>query len=199
MGQPRLLLVCMLMASGALPAMGQPAESAAAAVPVDIRDIRGPVPVAVSTPFVVTGGLLLALAGGVLLLRREARRTASRLPPSPGETGQGPLDLLDRLAAEYRQGARPGDQLLIHLDGLIRATLAASTGLPAQRLTSAELLGQAEATVFRDMGARALLSDLLPLLDRVKFAGHQPGAADVDGALKAARALIEGSLASRAS
>jgi hypothetical protein len=129
-------------------------------------------------PFVLTGGLLL-LVGGLLVVRRRAMTGA---PPSTPPITQTE-DPLARLVSDYRTGRCPGDQLIIHVDGLVRDALAAGRGIPAHRLTSAELRAH-----LPDIGP---LDGFMILADRVKFAGHMPGAAEIEDALALAAGLLE--------
>lgn len=159
------------------------------AAAVDIHDIRGPLSIDTLPPFVLTGGFLL-LAAGLLLIRRSRRHQSGTLPP-PVVAHPDANDLLARLSADYREGACPGEQIVLRLDGIVRATLAATTGIPAQRLTSAELRAAGAACL--DAGQRALLKDLLPLFDRVKFAGHQSNRGEVEWALDTVGRLLNAS------
>ena len=185
----RLLVLLLSAAASTCAAQGQRAEMPTAPNSTDIRDIRAALPVAVTPPFALTGGLLL-LVGGLFLIRRKLRRHAAVTPPPPGETGPAPGDLLARLGSDYRQGNIPGEQLIVRLDALIRSALAARTGVPAQRLTSAEF--QQRAAPFLNDMEKTLLGGLLPLGDRVKFAGYRPEPAALDWALGAAGRLLEG-------
>lgn len=172
---------------------GTPAPPAAAAPA--IHDIRGPVAVDSLPPFALTGGALL-LAGSAFWLQRKLRRrqAAARSPGADNRPAVGAV--LASLAADYRQGACSGSQLIVCLDDLLRSALADRTGIAAQRLTSSELLLQAAA--FLDDQGQDLLKPLMALCDRVKFAAHQPDASEIDGALTSAARLFDGSLAGQA-
>jgi len=185
------LLAILLAASGAFAATGQATDSARAAAAADIRDIRGPLPLASLPPFILSGGVLL-LAVGLLLVRRRGVHQAAPMPP-PGPPGSDSNELLARLAADYRHGACPGEQALILLDRLLRGALAANSGIPALRLTAAELPPRLEAVL--GPGELALFGSLLSLCDRVKFAGHRPAPEEVERALNAAATLIGATLA----
>jgi len=171
-----LLLLC--VASNALAA-------------AELRDIRGPLALAGTPPFIVSGGMLLLLGGLFLLQRRRRRRRHSAAAPPPTAAARADAgDLLARLFADYQQGTCPGDQLVIRLDAIVRGGLAASRGIPAQRRTSAEL--REAATTCLNEAARARLDELLSLCDRVKFAGHQPSQGEVEAALRGAASLLAG-------
>jgi LPXTG-motif cell wall-anchored protein len=187
MGRFSCLLAVLLAASGAFAA-------------ADIRDIRGPLPLASPPPFILSGAVLL-LAAGLLLSRRRSKRSSRHEVAVPPAVPPGPAadELLACLAADYRQGACPGGQALIRLDRLLRGALAASSGIPAMRLTAVELLPRLEAAAILNPGELALLGSLLSLCDRVKFAGHSPAADEVERALNAAGNLIAATLPGRAS
>lgn len=172
---------------------------AAAASGTGLRDIRGPLPLVTPPPFLWTGLVLLLVV--VLWLwrlkwQRKWRRTRSDAAQSSLSNNVGPtpdrlLQLaaaLAELAAEYRRGARTRSEMLLLLDGLLRAAIAAQSTASAQHLTSAELLGLA---VRWPSQTRAVLSDLLPLFDRVKFAGLQPDAEQAEMALAATAGVID--------
>jgi len=157
----------------------------------ELRDIRGPLALAGTPPFIVSGGMLLLLGGLFLLQRRRRRRRHSAAAPPPTAAARADAgDLLARLFADYQQGNCPGDQLVIRLDAIVRGGLAASRGIPAQRRTSAEL--REAATTCLNEAARVRLDELLLLCDRVKFAGHQPSQGEVEAALRGAASLLAG-------
>lgn len=158
----------------------------------EIRDIRGPAPEDSLPPFALTGGALL-VAGALLAIQRQAGRRQKARVPSPVAGPDDASEVLAGLAADYRHGVFAGDELIVRLDELLRRTLAERTGLPAQSLTSAELLRHAES-FFNDQG-QGLLSRFVLLCDQVKFADYRPAATDVDRALKSLAGLLDGSLA----
>jgi hypothetical protein len=154
-----------------------------AALPVsaaDIHDLRGPLPPAGLPPFLLTGGALL-LAGGVWLLRRRrsARPPTASVPPAAGG------DPCASLAAEYRAGLGSAGEIALRLDRVLRERLVAA-GIPALQCTSEELLAKAlpGTAVREEIGA------WLALCDRVKFAGHMPGDAEMDRALALVARLL---------
>ena len=189
MNRLQVLLFFVVMSPGAFAATTQPAGPTP--TPADIRDIHGPLPIADHPAFALTGGLLL-LAGGLLLVRRKIHRHQPIAIPSPSVTDPDPIELLARLAADFRQGVCAPERLIIQLDGLVRSTLAARMGIPAQRLTSAELRAQAAPSLNPEH--QALLGSLLLLCDRGKFAGHRPDAGEAERTLATAANLINGAL-----
>ena len=191
------LLVLLLAACGAFAAWGWAAASSPATVAVDIRDIRGPLPLSSLPPFILSGGVLLLAVVLLLVRRRRFHRGLHEAAPVPPAVAPGPdaKALLARLAADYRQGACAGEQALMRLDRLLRSSLAASSGIHALQLTAAELLPRLEPLL--DPGAQALLGDLLSLCDRVKFAGHRPAPEEVERALTAVASLLGTRLAGR--
>jgi hypothetical protein len=179
MGRPAPLTV-LLAACLATPPSLHAANGGAGA----LRDIRAAVTIDTLPPFVLTGGVLL-LASGMILLGRHLRRRSARQTGSVG--GPAKADPLAGLADDWRRGACPATELALRLDALLRDTLANRAGIPARHLTSAEL--RRRMTVGGMCDARSL-DVLLSLGDRVKFAGHQPGAAEIDAALRAAADLF---------
>ncbi len=163
------------------------AASSALAAANDIHDIRGPLPIDVLPPFTLTGGLLLLVAGLFFILRHRRHHQTGEAPPASAPVADA-ADRLARIGAEYRQGIVPGELTILRLDAVVRDGLALVAGLPAQRLTSVELLSDALAGL--DAGQQALLGELLPLFDRVKFAGHLPAAQEVERSLEVAARLL---------
>ncbi len=165
--------------------------NAATTITADIREIRGPVQVDGPPFFILTAGVLILVLAALLIrnrLRRDLDRSHSTTPTPPVQPRQAASRRLAQLAAEFRAGSCAGDRLILCLDEVLRGELVDRTGIPATRLTSAELL--------RDVGAnsgdacRALLADLLPLVDQVKFARHSPNAVEIDQALSVAAGVL---------
>lgn len=135
-----------------------------AALAGELRDIRGPVALGGETPFVYSGLLLLLLA---LWWWRKRRR---RPRPIPAEAAEPPrqTDPLAALTREFQAGALDAQTALGRLDDLLRRALQDRAGLPATRLTNAEILARLHDPA---------LPPLLALLEQVKFAG---GGADAE-------------------
>ena len=159
--------------------------SSVIAVPADIQDIRGPLPVAAGLPPFVLTALLLLVVGALWFVRR---RRSSAAPP-PATPAPDARDLLARLVVDYRQGACDSEQVVLRLDGLLRRALAASTGIPAPWRTAAEL--RAVLMTRLDEEQAASLNKLLSLCDQTKFAGHRPDGHELDWALDAGASLID--------
>jgi hypothetical protein len=179
-----------LAAGVVVAALGASAQPATNSLATQFHDIRGPLAAAGLPAFALTGGGVLLLAGGWLLLRRRAGRDMRTPAPPPAAPQPAPGDRLAQLADDYRLGRCPGDLLILRLDDLIRDALAAGSGIPAHSLTSTELQRHLATIRFADEDARVLLGRLLPLTDRVKFAGHQPVPGEIDDALRAAAGLL---------
>lgn len=175
------LLPLLLMASHAL------ADQTA------LRDARGPVQMEATPPFLLTLSLLLLVGIVYWLVRRGARGNTVRQSPPPPQ--DDPMEALDRLTREFRLGNCPGTLLAQQLEGWSRDALAAAKGVPARRLTSAETVMRS-AAVFPDSPETvAALARILHLGDRVKFAGHEPSAEEIQAMLSAAgqlRQALEG-------
>ena len=176
-------LLPLAFAAGA--ALAEPEQASPSNARGDIQDIRGFMPMDGPPPFALTGGLLL-LVGGLLLVRRRAMTGVSPPPPPLAE----PEDPLARLLADHRNGRCPGDLLIIRLDGLVRDALSARSGIPAHRLTSAELRRSLWDRVSTEE-RRAPLDGFLNLADRVKFAAHVPATAEIEAAVLVATRLLE--------
>lgn len=169
-------------------AVREPARAMASAAPADIHDIRLPQPGEGPPPFALTGAVLLLAVVLGLAYRRAARRRPAVTAVAATSFPDTADDALSRLAEAYRAGTCSGEDVILRLDALLRATLELGAGIPASRLTSAELQGQSAATV--DAEAGDLLAGFLTLADRVKFAGQPPAAAAVEQALRAATVLM---------
>lgn len=186
MSRPRPLPWLVPIACCSSAAQGQ---NTAAVVQADIRDIRGSIEVHGLPPFAMSGGALLLVVGLFLAHRHLRRNVQSEMPLA---TGRPHLrDRLARLADDYRQERCSGDELIVRLDSLVRDALTNHAGIVAQRLTSAELRRQTDASGVIGEVKQVQFAGFLSLCDRVKFAGHHPAAAEIDEALSVAAALLD--------
>ena len=125
----------------------------------------------------VGGALLLAgLAAGAWRLWRR------RAAPAPAGAA------LARVAADWAAGRLPPDRLADPLAAAVRAAVGARFGLPADRLTTAELLvaGPWDAATAAEIGA------ILGRCDEARFAGRPPDRAAGDDLVRRATALAAG-------
>jgi len=189
---PRIAIFLVLTAA-VMPAASHAAAEPlhAAATRADIQDIRGALPAGGLPPFVLTG-LGLLIAGGLAMARYRMRRKETLLPLPAPEAGCDPIETVEQLAAAYQRGDLPPELLCFSLAALLRSVLAASTGLPATRLTTEELLDLAAVHDVLSAGKLTLAGRFLHLCDLVKFAGHQLTTGDAESLLGAARELLDG-------
>ena len=178
-------------AGAALAAASRAVSSAAEVAPGGLQDIRGPLPVDGFPPFALSGAVLL-LAGATLAARRFARRPGALPPlPPPSAAAADPAGEVARLGHAYRGGSCSGEQAIVRLDALVRDALAVRAGIPARCLTSTELLRHPALLAPDGERARALLSRLGAVADRVKFGGHRPVPGEVEAALAAVASWLE--------
>jgi hypothetical protein len=159
--------------------------SALSAAPLDIHDIHGPLPPEAVPPFILTGGMVL-LFGWLFWLRR--RQPTAEVAPLQTLRPDA-RTVMARLVAEYRDGICSREELCVRLDAIVRDVLGVRVGMPAHERTSTEL--RQEAATRLDERTVVILRDLLLFFDLIKFAGHRPDDAEIDGALGAAAGLVD--------
>ena len=188
MGPLRFGIALALLPAAPLAASSPTVPGAPAASPAEIMELRGPLPPSGLPPFALTCLLLsglLALVLAWLWLHRTRP-----IPAPPSENPEDPVETLGRLSAWYQRGDAPAGLLCTRVAALVRTTLASRTGLPAPRLTTGEFLGQAGAPALLDARELALTDQLLSFCDGVKFAAHDPDAAELQWLLDATGELL---------
>lgn len=165
------------------------AALAAAPLPAVLAPLRGPLPAPAAPPFTLTL-LYLTLCALIFIAWRRRGRTDSvgtgALPAGATQT----LPLLEEIAARFEAGQFSPDELCPVLASLARVRLAQRTGLPASRLTSTELLEQAEASGLLTPSELEQAAELFQLCDRVKFAARIPDGERARRSLELARTLF---------
>ncbi|UFS69550.1 hypothetical protein LPW11_16820 [Geomonas sp. RF6] len=152
-----------------------------------IRDIRSSAPGPTLPPFTLTAAGLLACA--TLTLFRRRLRQQKKTVVLPEATERDPSGVVEELAAQYRLGEVDRTELCRRIAEIFREGVAVRSGVPAECLTTQELLDQPGVrTVLGPEHAAA--RELLALCDRVKFANHRAEAVELDGALETARRLV---------
>ncbi|WP_026840916.1 hypothetical protein [Citrifermentans bremense] len=167
---------------------GLHAALAAAPLSATLASLRGPLPAPAAPPFTLTL-LYLALSSLIVVAwrRRKCLPPAGAAPPfDPPQT----LPLLEEMAARFEAGQFSPEELCLILASFARVRLAQATGLPASRLTSAELLQQAEASGLLSASELEQAAELFELCDRVKFAAELPDSERARRSLELARALF---------
>ena len=164
------------------------APGAAAAHPAEILALRGPLPPSGLPPFALTCLLLSGLLA--LVLAWFWLHRTRPVPAAPRENPGDPVETLGRLAAWYQREDAPARLLCTRVADLVRAELSCRTGLPAPRLTTSEFLGQAGVPALLSARELALADQLLSFCDGVKFAAHDPDAAELRWLLDAAGELL---------
>jgi len=188
MGWPRCDISASLLPAVALAAPLYPAPGAPVANPRDILELRGPLPPSGWPPFALT--LLLLCGAAALTLAWLWLRRVRQLPDPLPEKNEDPINLLGGLAAWYGAGGAPAELLCLRVAVLLRSTLGRRTGLPAARLTTDEFLGRVRVPELLGADELALADQLLSFCDRVKFARHEPDAAEVRWMMDAAQELL---------
>lgn len=178
-----------LLPAAPLAASPPTAPGAPAANPMDILELRGTLPPSGLPPFALTILLLLGLLALVLAWLWLHRTRPIPAPPPP-ENPEDPVQTLFRLAAWYQREDAPARLLCTRVADLVRADLACRTGLPVCRLTTSEFLGRAGVPALLDARDLALADQLLSFCDGVKFAAHDPDAAELQWLLEAAGELV---------
>ncbi len=182
------LFACALLA---LQVLAAPATAATAeAAPRDIRDIRGPLQLQFSPPFVMTGGVTILLAG-LLYFRRRPRRPGLSAMPEAVANEPDTTELLTRLSEDFRQGRCAGDQAIARLDALLRNELEIRAEIPAPQSTTLELSIHLDQSMWLDAETRAQLARFLALCDRVKFSAHSPSESEVEATLATVRTVCD--------
>jgi len=149
----------------------------------DIRDIKGAVPIPLSPWWWGAFAVVLALAAAVFWWwkRHQLKSvTPSVTPPTPYEIARQALQQL-------REDNPPVDVFYTRLSDIVRHYIEGQFGLHAPERTTEEFL--AEAHLPSDY--MTLLSAFLTECDLVKFARHQPDAADRQRAFAAAEKFVE--------
>jgi hypothetical protein len=147
----------------------------------DIRDIKPLQPLAGTRRWLWIGGavalLLLALALiGALWLRR--RRTTDAAPPKPAH--EVALARLRALRDRERGNPAAVRALYFELSEVVRTYVEGRFGLNATDLTTEEILPRLAGLPGLEGRDALALQRFLRATDRVKFAAHEPAAAEVD-------------------
>ncbi len=166
-------------------------DRASATPATDVRDIKGPV--TVPRDYTALLWIALAVVAVVALIaglyfwlnRPQPRRVIAARPPH--ELALEALARLraDRLAEQGRQ-----EEFYVRLSAIVRRYLEARFHLRAPEMTSEEFLQIAQRDPQLTPPQRARLGQFLNEADLVKFARHQPEAADAERAHDAAREFV---------
>lgn len=138
------------------------------------------------------GGLVLLLAGLLLawwLIRRHrARPPAPAAPPTPAHV----LALAALQALRERQLIEQGlvEPFYVELSTIVRTYLERRFGLHAPEQTTDEFIREAIRSCLLSLDHQHLVAVFLEQSDLVKFARHQPEAADMQNAAAAAERLV---------
>lgn len=167
---------------------GPYAALAAAPLSATLASLRGPLPAPAAPPFTLTF-LYLALSALIVIAWRRRKMPAPAGAAPPFDPPQM-LPLLEEIAARFEAGQFSPEELCLVLASFARVRLAQATGLPASRLTSEELLEQAQASGLLSASELQQAGELFELCDRVKFAAELPDAERARRSLELARALF---------
>ena len=164
-------------------ALGQASEAST------LRDIRGPVQVPLLNwgLWIVLGGLVVALVGGlvVFLFKRGAAPTAPPLPPHILAQQQ-----LDALEAEGLLQRRCFQPYYFRLTDILRLYIERRFGLLAPTRTTPEFLQDMRGSDTLHTPQQDQLHGFLRIADLVKFALHEPHVSEGEEALHMARCFV---------
>lgn len=155
------------------------------------REVAPPVPLpdppGGPAPWLALALLVPLLAAAALRLRRRRPElAASAAAPSPEAVALAELAGLEAAPATED----PGAERHVRLASILRDYARRRLGLDAPRLTTEELAAGLARLGPRLSAPAARLTGLLAGCDRVKFARHRPGPAELRADLAAARTLI---------
>uniref|UniRef100_C6DZT9 DUF4129 domain-containing protein n=1 Tax=Geobacter sp. (strain M21) TaxID=443144 RepID=C6DZT9_GEOSM len=168
---------------------GPHAALAAAPLSATLAPLRGPLPAPAAPPFMLTL-LYLLLCALIFIAWRSRARSHPAVAAIPLADPPEGLPLLEEIAARFEAGQFSPAELCLVLASFARVRLTQATGLPASRLTSAELLEQAQASRLLTPAELKLAAELFQLCDRVKFAADIPDGERARRALELARLLF---------
>jgi hypothetical protein len=140
-------------------------------------------PLVLIVVLIVLGAIAVAVT--VYLVSRGRKRDTQRQVDAYAVA----MDRLERLAALPEGEAV--DAWYVALSAAVRAYIEDRYRIRAPELTTEEFLSEARRVADLTDEHRALLSEFLAGCDRVKFAGHRPGAAESGTALETARQFVE--------
>jgi hypothetical protein len=98
---------------------------------------------------------------------------------------------LDELLSGLRPGPAELDAFYVELSGIVRRYLEGRFELRSPELTTEEFFLVASESPDLSQELHGLLNEFLTRADLVKFAGHRPGSAEVEGSLAAAGRVLE--------
>ncbi len=134
------------------------------------------------------GAAGLALGAAGLALWAWLGASARRVQRSAYEVARTELD---RLLSGPRPGPAEVDGFYVKLSGIVRLYLEGRFDLRSPELTTEEFFVVASESPDLSQELRSLLHEFLSRADLVKFAGHRPGSAEVEGSLGAASRVLE--------
>lgn len=194
-GPPRVRLICLYaapLAAALLGAVGTAGRAASVTPPPasapaeDIRDIRGPQPVASSwlLPALLGAGVAVAVVAYGVVRRRRRRAAVPELTPHAAA-----LQRLDALRAAMP--ALGVTAFAVAASDVIRQYIEVRFRVAVTRRTTeeflADLLTSADATLVRH---RDLLAEFLRRCDYAKFAGGAAQPDSVDGLYQGSRSFV---------
>lgn len=183
-GSRQLVAAMAMLLAGAALAQAPVLPASAPAVE-DIRDIRGPQPIAYEwwVPLLLAVGVAAVGAGGAAWAWRRRRRLRER---SPREIA---LARLEAARALIRQGN--SREYSIELSNITRQYIEDAFGIVATHLTTDEFLRHfADAPDSVAINSQSLLADFLQACDLAKFGGWHLTAAGMLSMLESARRFI---------
>ena len=153
---------------------------------IDIRDIKGFVPVPLGWWWlVIVLALLVIAAVSIWLWKRKKPTTATEIVVPPTA-----LEIAIEALRQLQEDNPPVEQFFIRLSNIVRQYLEARFALHAPERTTEEFLCEVSQNRTLSEAHKELLGAFLQECDLVKFARHQPDAADRQRAFRAAERFL---------
>lgn len=156
----------------------------------DIRDIKGPVNFSRKVSlYVVSGALLLFIAGGVAVLLMRRKRKVEAIPTRPAH--EIAYEALEELKKKDFLKNGKIKEFYIELSFIVRHYLENRFNIRAPEMTTEEFLISVKGSGVLSHEHKNLLRDFLSHCDLVKFATYHPPEKEVELSLQAAERLID--------
>lgn len=155
-------------------------------VPVDIRDIKGLVPVPHEWWWLWVAVAVMAIAAVAVWLWKRRKPTAATETAAPPSAFEVALAALQRL----RNDNPPVEEFYTRLSDIVRRYLEDQFGLRAPERTTEEFLYEVSSDGTLLPKHKELLGMFLKEADLVKFARFRPGSDDMQRAFAAAEEFV---------
>ncbi len=169
--------------------------------PTSFRDVKAPAELPKPPPrwpywvVGIAGGLLAVALAIYLLMRRRRRRGEEVVQIPPHEWA---LEQLQALLDEDLVGQDRIQEFYYRLNAIVRQYIELRFELMAPEMTTEEFLEALRNSYLLTPGRKELLERFMTACDMVKYARYQPGSAEVDEVVTAARNFIRQTIPGRA-